>query len=128
MDLFRVDADRFQFLSLLGQLGERFGIRVHAYGLMDNHFHLLVETPEANLSRAMRWLGVSYSVWFNRWHRRVGHLFQGRFKAALEERRQAGRSPDAARGPMRCDWWAELPFPGLVPGRTHPTRRHHFRP
>jgi putative transposase len=51
--------------------------------LMPNHYHLLVETPEANLSRVGQWLNVSYSVWFNRRHRRVGHLFQGRFKAVL---------------------------------------------
>ncbi len=53
---------------------------------MDNHYHLLVETLEANLSRAMQWLGVSYSVWFNRRHKRVGHLFQGRFKAFIVEK------------------------------------------
>jgi hypothetical protein len=52
---------------------------------MDNHFHLLIETPEANLSRAMQWLNVSYSVWFNRRHNRAGHLFQGRFKSVVIE-------------------------------------------
>jgi hypothetical protein len=50
---------------------------------MPNHYHLLVETPEGNLSRSMQWLGVSYSVWFNRRHERVGHLFQGRFRSVL---------------------------------------------
>ena len=64
---------------------EVFGVKVHAYVLMDNHFHLLLETPEANLSQAMQWLNVSYSVWFNRRHDRAGHLFQGRFKAILVE-------------------------------------------
>jgi len=83
--VFRGDSDRLHFLGLLSELGERFGLRVHAYVLMDNHFHLLVETPEANLSRAMHWLGVSYSVWFNRRHQRAGHLFQGRFKAVIVE-------------------------------------------
>ena len=58
---------------------------VHAYVLMNNHYHLLMETPRANLSQTMQWLNVSYSVWFNRRHRRVGHLFQGRFKAILVE-------------------------------------------
>lgn len=48
-----------------------------------NHFHLLLETLQANLSRAMQWLGGSYSLWFNRRHQRVGHLFQGRFKAFI---------------------------------------------
>ncbi len=64
---------------------ERFGVRLHAYVLMDNHFHLLIETPEANLSRSMQWLGVSYSMWFNKRHRRAGHLFQGRFQACIVE-------------------------------------------
>lgn len=53
--------------------------------LMTNHFHLLVHTQEANLSRAIQWLEVSYSVWFNRRHQRSGHLFQGRFKNFLIE-------------------------------------------
>ena len=83
--IYRAEADRAHFLRLLGQLAERFGLRVHAYVLMDNHFHLLVETPEANLSRAMQWLNVSYSLWFNRRHDRAGHLFQGRFKAVVVE-------------------------------------------
>ena len=83
--IFRADPDRYHFLSLMEELGERFGARVHAYVLMDNHFHVLLETPEANLSRTMQWLGVSYSLWFNRRHDRVGHLFQGRFKAVVVE-------------------------------------------
>ena len=83
--IYRQDADRFHFLELLGEATERFGIRVHGYVLMDNHFHLLLETPEANLSRAIQWLNVSYSLWFNRRHRRAGHLFQGRFKSVVIE-------------------------------------------
>ena len=83
--IFRDDSDRFHLLELLAELGERFGARVHAYVLMNNHFHLLLETPEANVSRTMQWLGVSYSQWFNRRHSRVGHLFQGRFKAVIVE-------------------------------------------
>lgn len=83
--IYRDEADRFCFLEVLSGLGERFGCRIHAYVLMDNHYHLLLETPEANLSRAMQWVNVSYSVWFNRRHGRVGHLFQGRFKALVVE-------------------------------------------
>ena len=83
--IYRNDTDRTHFLALLAELGERFGVKVHAYVLMHNHFHLLLETPEANLSRAMQWLNVSYSVWFNRRHGRDGHLFQGRFKAVIVE-------------------------------------------
>jgi len=81
--IYRDDADRTHFLELLGEDTERFGLRIHAYVLMDNHFHLLLETPEANLSRAMQWLNVSYSLWFNRRHNRAGHLFQGRFRAVV---------------------------------------------
>jgi hypothetical protein len=62
---------------------ERFGVVLHAYQLMDNHYHLIVELTEKNLSRAGQWLNVSYSSWFNRRHRRSGHLFQGRFKSVV---------------------------------------------
>ena len=67
--------NRTHFLELLAESTERFALRIHAYVLMDNHFHLLLETPEANLSRSLQWLNVSYSPWFNRRHRRAGHLF-----------------------------------------------------
>lgn len=87
--IFREDADRQRFVELLGEWVERFGLRLHAYVLMDNHYHLLVETPQANLSQAMQWLQVSYTVWFNRRHRRAGHLFQGRYKAILVEAQTA---------------------------------------
>jgi len=83
--LYRDETDRFHFLELLAEIVERYGIQAHAYVLMDNHFHLLLQTPEANLSRALQWLNVSYGVWFNRRHDRAGHLFQGRFKALVVE-------------------------------------------
>ena len=73
----RNDRDRLHFLKLLEEFVQRFGVRLHAYVMMDTHYHLLVETPRANLSVAMQWLGVSYSMWFNRRHGCVGHLFQG---------------------------------------------------
>ena len=73
--IFRQDGDRRHFVDLLGELVGRHRLVLHSYGLMENHYHLIVETPEANLSRAMQWLGVSYSTWFNRRHRRVGNLF-----------------------------------------------------
>src|SRR5437879_2495785 len=62
-----------------------FGLRVHAFVLMSNHYHLLLEITAVNLSRSMQWLNTSYSVWFNRRHRRSGHLFQGRFKSVVVE-------------------------------------------
>ena len=83
--IFLGDRDRRHLLELLAACPERFALRLHAYVLMNNHYHLLVETPLANLSQAMQWLNVSYSVWFNRRHERVGPLFQGRFKAVLVE-------------------------------------------
>jgi REP element-mobilizing transposase RayT len=83
--IYRSPPDRTHFLELLAEATERFGIRIHAYVLMENHYHLLLETPEANLSRVMQWVNVSYSLWFNRLHSRAGHLFQGRFKAVVVE-------------------------------------------
>ena len=85
-DIFADDADRVRFLDLLGREIEQHRWRCHAYCLMDNHYHLLVETPEANLSRGMGRLNMAYSQSFNRRHERVGHLFQGRFHAVVVEK------------------------------------------
>jgi REP element-mobilizing transposase RayT len=79
--IYRDDRDREHFLELLAEMVSRFGVRLHCYVLMDNHYHLLLELTEANLSRAVQWLNVSYCVWFNRRHGRSGHLLQGRFKS-----------------------------------------------
>jgi REP element-mobilizing transposase RayT len=84
-EIFRDDKDRRRFLETLGDAVERFGVLVHAYCLMPNHYHLVVETPRANLSQAMAWLQTTYTVGFNRRHRRSGHLFQGRYKSHLVE-------------------------------------------
>lgn len=73
------DCDRFA--ELLGTVSERYGIEVWAYVLMGNHYHLLIRTAERNLSRAMQWLGVTCSGYYNRKYERTGHLFQGRFKS-----------------------------------------------
>lgn len=81
--VFRDDRDRLHFLQLLAELPERWGVRVHGWVLMNNHYHLLLETLEPNLSRVGQWLNVAYSVWFNRRHQRSGHLFQGRFHSLL---------------------------------------------
>ena len=82
-DIFGDDRDRGHFLDLLADTTERYNVGVHAFVLMDNHYHLLLQTPEANASRAMQWLNVSYASWFNARRSRVGHLFQGRFKSTL---------------------------------------------
>lgn len=80
------DADRSEFLHLLGRSVELFGWKLHAWVLMGNHYHLLVGTPEATLSRGMRQLNGDYAQHFNRRHGRDGHVFQGRFKAILVQR------------------------------------------
>lgn len=85
-DIFLDDEDRQQFLVVLGRVVSRFHLLLHAYCLMDNHFHLVVETLEGNLSKTMRQLNGVYTQAFNRRHQRVGHVLQGRFKAILIDR------------------------------------------
>ena len=84
-DLFNDPYDRAVFLKMLGETVERYRFVVHAYCLMDNHYHAIIQTPDANLSRGMQWLGLSYSGYFNARHNRVGPLFQGRFKSVPVE-------------------------------------------
>jgi REP element-mobilizing transposase RayT len=81
--IFRSKRDREKFLENVSRAVERFRIKVHTYCLMSSHYHFLVETPEANLSRAIQWINVSYAAYFNRKRNRKGHLFQGRFKSIL---------------------------------------------
>ena len=83
--IFFSDADRQLFLDTLAAVVGRYGWICHAYCLMANHYHLLVETSKPNLSLGMRQLNGIYTQAFNRRHQRVGHLFQGRFKAILVE-------------------------------------------
>jgi REP element-mobilizing transposase RayT len=83
--IFYEPQDYLQFLELLEKTAEKFHVEIHAYVLMENHYHLLIKTRQGNLSRAIQWLGVSYTGWFNRRHKRSGHLFQGRFKSFLIE-------------------------------------------
>ncbi len=82
-DIFEDDQDRQMFLSILEQVVQQFNWLCHAWCLMDNHYHLLVQTPDGNLSKGMRQLNGVYTQASNRRHQRVGHLFQGRFKAIL---------------------------------------------
>jgi len=85
-DIFYGDEDRDDWLAILAQVCERFNWRCHAWCLMDNHYHLLVETAEANLSQGMRQLNGVYTQHSNRRHQRVGHVFQGRYKAILVQK------------------------------------------
>lgn len=83
--IFASERDQSEFLRLLAASADRFDGAVQAFALMSNHFHLVAQTRQANLSRWMHWLMVSYTVYFNRRHGRSGHLFQGRYKSFLVE-------------------------------------------
>lgn len=85
-DIFLDDSDRTLFIEILSKVVTRFGWICHAYCLMTNHYHLLIETPSPNLSRGMQLLNGIYTQKFNRQHKRSGHVFQGRFKAILVEK------------------------------------------
>jgi putative transposase len=84
-EIFPDERSNVHFLELLACLPARFEIRIHGYVLMGNHYHLQLQTPQANLSRAMQWLNLSYGAWFNRRWERSGPLVQGRYKAILHE-------------------------------------------
>lgn len=86
--IFVSDADREKFLGYLRQAHQRFKIKIHAFCLMGNHYHLVVETPLANLSRTMQFIGTAYTVYFNKRLNRSGHLFQGRYRAIIVEKDQ----------------------------------------
>jgi len=134
-DIFHDASDREDWLSLLEQVCERFNWRCHAYCQMTNHYHVVVETPDANLSHGMRHLNGVYTQRFNRRHGLVGHLFQGRFKGILVEREthllelaryvvlnpvRAGMVADAA------EWrWSSIDHPAHAPrSRIPPSAVH----
>ena len=112
-DIYLSDVDRDMFLDVLAHVVERFGWVCHTYCLMSNHYHLMIETPQANLSRGMRQLNGMYTQRFNRAHRRVGHVFQGRFKSIivdkdaylLELSRYIVRNPVAAKMVKTVEDW-----------------------
>jgi len=81
--IFKDERDREIFLDTLSQVDKRYNWLCHAYCLMNNHYHLIIETPDGNLSAGMRHLNGVYTQAFNRQHNRVGHLFQGRYKGIL---------------------------------------------
>ncbi|GBE06379.1 MAG TPA: helix-turn-helix domain-containing protein [Nitrospirae bacterium] len=81
--IFRDNQDRESFLATIEKVKKRYNWLCPAYCLMDNHYHLIIETPEGNLSHGMRQLNGTYTQSFNKRHKRVGHIFQGRYKAIL---------------------------------------------
>ncbi len=84
--IFTDDQDRNVFLKILKDVISRHNLLCYAYCLMDNHFHLLIETPDGNIARAMHNLNGSYAQYFNKTHERVGHLFQNRYYTSLLEK------------------------------------------
>ncbi len=113
-DIFEDDADRQMFLSTLEQVIAQHNWVCYAWCLMDNHYHLLIQTPDGNLSKGMRQLNGVYTQASNRRHHRVRHLFQGRFKAILvdedayllELSRYVVLNPVRARMVKQPDQWA----------------------
>jgi REP element-mobilizing transposase RayT len=83
--IFLSDEDRYYFLKILRDAHERLETIFHVYCLMNNHYHLVLETPRGNLSRTMHFINTAYSIYINTKHERCGHLFQGRYKAILVE-------------------------------------------
>jgi len=86
--IFLDEADREKFLHILKEYHNRHGILVHAYGLMDNHYPLLLETPRGNLLKVKHGINGRHTGYFNRKYQRVGHLFQGRSRALLVDKDQ----------------------------------------
>ena len=88
--IFVDDADRQRFVDTLGEACAKTGWQVHAYVLMPNHFHWVVETPQSNLVAGMKWLLGTYTSRFNRRHKLFGHLFSGRYKSLIVDGSSSG--------------------------------------
>ena len=84
-DIVSEEKDYVLFLNTLGQMANRFDVEVHAYVVMQNHYHILLKTKKANLSKSMQWFGTTYTRRYNSRHSWSGHLFQGRFKSIVVE-------------------------------------------
>jgi len=125
--IFRDDRDRKMFLDTLKDITLRYHWLCHAYCLMENHYHLLIDTPDGNLSIGMRQLNGVYTQRFNKRHSRVGHLFQGRFKAVLlqkdshllEASRYVVLNPVRAKRVQRPEEWVWSSY-GATAGRKRP--------
>jgi putative transposase len=136
--IFRDDTDRKRFLETLGEACAKTEWQVHALCLMGNHFHLVIETPQANLVAGMRWFLGTYTGRFNRRHKLVGHLFSGRYRALLVDAESPGYlrtvceyahlNPVRAKllspeQPLRDYVWSSYPEYLKAPGRRWPWLR-----
>ncbi len=84
--IFKDDTDRERFLCILKDSLEKYMVQLHAYVLMENHFHLILHTPSGNLNRFAQRFNTAYTVYYNRRHKRSGHLYQGRYKAIIVDK------------------------------------------
>ena len=131
-DIYFDDDDRLAWLDVLGGVCKRFNWAVHAWCQMDNHYHVVVETPEGNLSQGMRQLNGVYTQYVNRTYDRVGHVFQGRFKAVLVERdayllelaRYVVLNPVRAKVVKRPEQWAWSSYRAMTGEADHPAWLH----
>jgi putative transposase len=120
--IFRGEEDRRNFLDTLQKVNERYNWICHAYCLMNNHYHMIIETPDGNLSKGMRQLNGVYTQLFNRRHRRVGHVFQGRYKAILIDKesylldvsRYVVLNPVRAKAAKRPEEWEWSSYRGTA--------------
>ena len=87
-NIFRDDEDQKRFLQILIQSLNIYSVKLYSYVFMTNHFHLLIETPKGNLAEFMRKFSITYTAYFNRRHKRVGHLYQGRYKSVLVDKNE----------------------------------------
>ncbi len=102
--IFLTDEDYSKFLEYVEKAKEKFGLDIFAFVLMRNHYHMLIRTNESNLSRTMQWIQTAYSIYYNRKHKRSGHVFQGRYKSIVvgEESYWHGLSFYIHLNPMRA--------------------------
>jgi putative transposase len=127
--IYRDAYDRSNWLTLLGQTCDRYNFLVHSFCQMGNHYHLLVETVEANLAQGMRHLNGVYTQYFNRRHHLVGHLFQGRYNAIVVEKedyllavaRYTVLNPLRAKIVSSLDDWEWSSYPYLIGRKAAPT-------
>ena len=127
--IYKDEQDRQVFLDTLGRVNKKYNWICHAYCLMNNHYHLIIETPDGNLSKGMRQLNGIYTQIYNRNHHKVGHIFQGRYKAILIEResrllevcRYVVLNPVRAKAVEKPEGWQWSSYRGTSGmGKPHP--------